>query len=93
MVTISIKKEINSSLELNTSASDFLDKIDKLSDDYVEVDFTGIIFVSRGFAQIYYAKKSKMDKNIVEINVPEEIKPLFEIIKMRIDKKWIQKSI
>ena len=80
MVTISIKKEINSSLELNTSASDFLDKIDKLSDDYVEVDFEGIIFISRGFLQIYYSKKSKMDKNIVEVNVPEEIKPLFEII-------------
>lgn len=80
MVTISIKKEINSSLELNTSASDFLDKIDKLSDDYVEVDFEGIIFVSRGFAQIYYSKKSKMDKNIVEVNVPEAFKPLFKII-------------
>lgn len=80
MVTISIKKEINSSLELNTSASDFLDKIGKLSDDYVEVDFEGIIFVSRGFLQIYYSRKSKMDKNIVEVNVPEEIKPLFEII-------------
>lgn len=80
MTTISIKKEINSSLELNSVASDFLDKINKLSDDYVEVDFTGIIFVSRGFAQIYYSKKSKMDKDIVEINVPEAFKPLFEII-------------
>ena len=80
MITISIKNEINSSLELNMSASDFLDKIDKLSDDYVEVDFEGIIFVSRGFLQIYYSRKSKMDKNIVEVNVPEEIKPLFEII-------------
>lgn len=84
MVTISIKKEINSSLELNTSASDFLDEINKLSDDYVEVDFEGIIFVSRGFAQMYYSKKTKMDKNIVEINVPEEIKPLLKIIEKKI---------
>jgi hypothetical protein len=80
MTTITIKKEINSSLELNSAASDFLDKINKLSDDYVEVDFEGIIFVSRAFAQIYYSKKTKMDKNIVEINVPEEIKPLLKII-------------
>ena len=80
MVTISIKKEIGSSLELNTSASDFLDKIDKLSDDYVEVDFEGIIFVSRGFVQIYYSKKSKMDKNIVDVNVLEAFKPLFKMI-------------
>ena len=83
MTTISIKKEINSSLELNSVASDFLDKINKLSDDYVEVDFEGIIFVSRGFAQIYYSKKTKMDKNIVEINVPEEIKPLLKIIEKK----------
>ena len=83
MTTISIKKEINSSLELNSVASDFLDKINKLSDDYVEVDFEGIIFVSRSFAQIYYSKKTKMDKNIVEINVPEEIKPLLKIIEKK----------
>lgn len=87
MVVISIKNEINPSLELNTSASDFLDKIGKLSDDYVEVDFEGIIFVSRGFLQIYYSKKSKMDKNIVEVNVPEDIKPLFEIIERECDIK------
>lgn len=83
MTTILIKDEINPSLELNSVASDFLDKVNELSDDYVEVDFGGVIFVSRSFAQTYYSKKTKMDKNIVEVNVPEEIEPLLKMIEKK----------
>lgn len=86
MTSIQIKEEINPSLELNSVASDFLDKVNDLSDDYVEVDFEGVIFVSRSFAQAYYSKKSKMDKNIVEVNVPEEVAPLLRMI----EKKFIR---
>ena len=57
MTVIMIKYEINPFLELNSVASDFLDKINELSDDYVEIDFEGVIFVSRSFAQTYYSKK------------------------------------
>lgn len=85
MTTISIKEEINSSLELNSVASDFLDKVNELSDDYIEVDFGGVIFVSRSFAQTYYSKKTKMDKNIVEVNVPEEIAPLLNMIEKKFE--------
>ena len=83
MTTISIKEEINPSLELNSVASDFLDKVNELSDDYVEVDFGGVIFVSRSFAQTYYSKKTKLDKNIVEVNVPEEVAPLLKMIEQK----------
>ena len=55
----------------------------KLSDDYIEVDFGGVIFVSRSFAQAYYFKKTKMDKNIVEVNVPEELEPLLKMIEKK----------
>ena len=51
-----------------------------MPDDYVEVDFKSVIFVSRSFAQVYYSKKSKMDKNIVEVNVSRDVKPLLKII-------------
>ena len=49
MTTISIKEEINPSLELNS----------------------------------VYSKKTKLDKNIVEVNVPEEVAPLLKMIEQK----------
>lgn len=84
--TVMIKDEINSSLEMNTAADDFLNKVNEINDDEILIDFTGIVFISRSFAQSYFSKKNKLDKNIDEINVPEEVKPLVELIKKKFEK-------
>lgn len=81
-----IKEEINSSLEMNTAADDFLNKVNDINDDEILIDFTGIVFISRSFAQSYFSKKNKMDKNIDEINVPTEVKPLVDLIKKKFEK-------
>lgn len=81
-----IKDEINSSLEMNTAADDFLNKVNEIDDEEILIDFTGIVFISRSFAQSYFSKKNKIDKNIYEINVPVEVKPLVELIKKKFEK-------
>lgn len=81
-----IKDEINSSLEMNTAADDFLNKVNEINDEEILVDFTGIVFISRSFAQSYFSKKNKLNKNIDEINVPAEVKPLVELIKKKFEK-------
>lgn len=83
---VMIKEEINSSLEMNTAADDFLNKVNDINDDEILIDFTGIVFISRSFAQSYFSKKNKMDKNIDEINVPTEVKPLVDLIKKKFEK-------
>lgn len=81
-----IKDEINSSLEMNTAADDFLNKVNEIEDDEILIDFTGIVFISRSFAQAYFSKKNKLGKNIDEINVPDEVKPLLDLIKKKFEK-------
>lgn len=84
--TVFIKDKINSSLEMNSLAIDFLEDIDKINDDEIIIDFSGVIFVSRGFAQSYFSKKSQMDKNIVEINISEGVKPLMDMVSKKFNK-------
>lgn len=81
-----IKDEINSSLEMNTAADDFLNQVNEIDDNEILIDFKGIVFISRSFAQSYFSKKNKLDKNIDEINVPDEVKPLMDLIKKKFEK-------
>lgn len=83
---VMIKDEINSSLEMNTAADDFLNQVNEIDDNEILIDFTGIVFISRSFAQAYFSKKNKLDKNIDEINVPDEVKPLMDLIKKKFEK-------
>lgn len=85
MKTVSIKDEINSSLEYNDVAKDFIDKINEQSDKEFQVDFSGIRFVSRSFAQAYFSNKVCSDKIITEVNVPEDVKPVLDIIRNKFE--------
>lgn len=61
-------------------------KIDKLfnklqnNSSKVEMDFSNIEFISRSFAQEYLSRKFMVDYKIEEINVPEVVKNMFNII-------------
>lgn len=81
MKTITIKDKINPSLELNSVAVELLDEIDKDSDNDFILDFSGITFISRSFAQAYFSKKVTMDKNIEEVNLTGEVKDFFNVIR------------
>ena len=83
--TVVIKDKINSSLEMNSAAVEFLDDVDKLKDNDILIDFTGVVFVSRSFAQSYYTKKNKINKNITEINISEDVKPLMKMIQKKFE--------
>ena len=81
MKTIIIKDEINPSLELNSAATEILTKINDFPDEEIIIDFSGVTFISRSFAQAYFSKKIKMDKNIKEINLTGEVKDFFNTIR------------
>ena len=67
--TVVIKDKINSSLEMNSAAVEFLEDVDKIENNDIVIDFTGVVFVSRSFAQSYFTTKNKLDKNITEVNL------------------------
>lgn len=84
---IMIKDELNKTLEMNSVAIDFLDKVNSLDADEVYIDFTGVKFINRSFAQGYYSKKLKLGKKIIEVNVPESIQPMFDIMERNFKNK------
>lgn len=81
---INISEEINSSLELNSYATEFIDKLNDLEDDNFEIDFKSVRFVSRTFAQAYYVSKKRSPKSITEINLSDDVKPLMEMVEKQI---------
>lgn len=81
---IRIADEINSSLELNSYATKFVDTINSFDESDFIIDFEGVRFVSRTFAQAYYASKKRSPKHIEEINLSGDVKPLMEMIEKQI---------
>ena len=81
---IKIKDEINDALDFNQSATDFINKINQINNDDFVIDFSGVFYISRSFAQAYYASKKRSPKNITEINMSDDVRPMMNMIEKQI---------
>ncbi|MBQ9159889.1 MAG: hypothetical protein IJ122_01025 [Methanobrevibacter sp.] len=81
---IKIKDEITDALDYNKSATDLINKINQHDDNDFIMDFEGVFFISRSFAQAYYASKKRSAKNISEINFSSDVKPLMKMVEKQI---------
>ena len=84
MVIINISEEINQSLELNSAASDLFSKINQADGNEFIIDFKWVHFISRTFAQAYYASKNRSSKKITEINLSDDVKPMMEMVEKQL---------
>lgn len=78
--TIMISEELYPNLGMNSVAKDMFDEINKSEIDKYIIDFTNVVFMSRSFTQEYLFQKLKTEKEIEEINVPENIQKMFDVI-------------
>ncbi len=81
---IKIKDEITDALDYNKSATDLINNINQHEDNDFIMDFEGVFFISRSFAQAYYASKKRSPKNISEINLSSDVKPLMKMVEKQI---------
>ena len=81
---IKIKDEINDALDFNKSASDLVNKINQINESEFIVDFEGVFFISMSFAQAYYSSKKRSSKNITEINLSSEVKPIMKMVEKQL---------
>ena len=81
---IKIRDEINLALDFNKSATDLFDNINQINESDFIMDFEGVFFISMSFAQAYYASKRRSPKNITEINLSDEVKPLMEMVEKQL---------
>lgn len=81
---IKIGEEINYALDFNKSATDFINDLNQSEENDFIIDFEGVHFISRTFAQAYYASKNRSSKKITEINLSDDVKPMMEMIEKQL---------
>lgn len=81
---IKLKDEINGALDFNQSATALFDKINLMDESDFIMDFEEVFFISRSFAQAYYASKKRSPKNVTEVNLSGDVLPMMELVKKQI---------
>ena len=76
---INLKEEISSNLIIRLDAEQLFEKLENNTSKVV-MDFEGIEFINRSFAQEYLIQKFNAKYEIEEINLPDEVKNMFNVI-------------
>ncbi|MDR3292067.1 MAG: DUF4325 domain-containing protein [Methanobrevibacter sp.] len=80
IVKIKVKDKIHENLGMNSSAKNLFKELNNSQNKEINIDFSDVVFMSRSFAQEYIYQKNKSKKKIEEINVPNDILPMFEVV-------------
>ena len=67
-------------LMLRGVADAFFDRLERERVEHFVLDFTDIESISRSFAHQYLARKKSSSKTITEVNVPDNISRMFELV-------------
>lgn len=78
-IEVILKREIGSDLGSRQKIEEIFSNIDE-NVSKVIMDFEGIEFMGRSFAQEYLNQKHFAPFEVIEINLPSEIKKMFDII-------------
>lgn len=78
-IEIFLKKEIDSDLGSRSKIENLFNSIDSDTSKVI-MNFTGVEFMGRSFAQEYLNQKNKASFTVVESNVPDNVQKLFDII-------------
>lgn len=78
-IEIFLKKEIDSDLGSRSKIENLFNSIDSDTSKVI-MNFTGVEFMGRSFAQEYLNQKNKASFRVVESNVPDDVQKLFDII-------------
>lgn len=77
---IIISEKLDPHLGMNFAAKELFDEINSSDISKYVFDFSNVIFMSRSFTQEYLFQKLKTDKIIEEVNVPEDVQKMFDVV-------------
>ena len=80
MITLILTDVVSEDLSLRNMVSNIFNSSVFQKKEDVLIDFTGIKSISRAFAHEFLTRKQKLDCKVMEINLPSEIKKMFEIV-------------
>lgn len=77
---IKVRDELGSLLMFRRTVAPWFRRIARLDSNRVVFDFTDVEFMSRSFADEYLAAKKASVKRIEELNVPEEVRRMLQLV-------------
>ena len=80
MKNISLYKEFGNNILTRSSIDYLFRKISELNNKYIIIDFKNVKFISRSSAAEYLKLKEKIDKALVEQNMSDEVKSMFNLV-------------
>lgn len=78
-IEICLEKEIDSDLGSRNKIEELYQNIPN-NISKVVMNFTGVKFMGRSFAQEYLNQKDKAAFEVIEVNVPDDVQKLFNVI-------------
>ena len=79
MLKIILYEELGTDLGQKYNIDNLFEELDNVSTKVI-MDFSNIEFISRSFAQGYLNRKFMADYKIEEINVPDVVKNMFNVV-------------
>lgn len=80
MEALLLKDTVSEDLALRNMAASVFEAKEFKGSGQVLVDFAGIKSISRSFAHEYMKRKNEQSCEVVDINVPPNIKRMFEVV-------------
>jgi hypothetical protein len=77
---VNIAEAVSPVLGIRLSATKFFDKLESEQNEEVEIDFKDVEFISRSFAHEYLKKKQIISKKIHEVNLPQNVEEMLEVV-------------
>ena len=83
---IRISEKVSKDLALRDIADALFDDIESLTESAVVIDFSEVTSIARSFAHQYSLRKKSSKKDISEINMPINIRKMFDIVENKYEK-------
>ncbi len=80
MTRLMVVEEVAKNLALRGTAVHLFDHA-AFRDGEAELDFAGVAFMGRAFAHEYLRLKSRCPHGVAEVNVPEDVEKMLEIVR------------
>ena len=78
--TIHMFEAIAPNLMLRGVADAFFDRLEKMDEENLMLDFTGVESISRSFAHQYMIRKKVSTKAITEVHMPSDVTRMLELV-------------
>jgi len=77
---LSLNEEFGNNIFTRSKISSFFDKINRLKEDKISIDFSDIEFISRSCVDEYLKLKNKSNKTLIERKMSNEISSMFSLV-------------